>query len=89
MLWATVVLVVLAILVPAPLAPGIQEGAASASESLAPWFFLWVQQLLRLGDPFIFGVLIPLGALLIVALVPYITPQRAFTHRAGQVVPTR
>ena len=80
MLWAAIVLIALAILVPAPLAPGIQEGAAPASESLAPWFFLWVQQLLRLGDPFIYGVLIPLGALLILALVPYITPQQAFTQ---------
>ncbi len=49
MLWATFVLVLLALLVPAPLAPGIQAGTASASEYLAPWFFLWVQQLLKLG----------------------------------------
>jgi len=87
MLWATVVLIALAILVPAPLAPGIQEGAGSASESLAPWFFLWVQQLLRIGDPFIFGVLIPLGALLIVALVPYITPQRLSPTELGSWFP--
>jgi len=87
MLWAAVVLISLAILVPAPLAPGIQEGAASVSESLAPWFFLWVQQLLRLGDPFICGVLIPLGALLIVALVPYITPQRLSSTELGRWFP--
>jgi quinol-cytochrome oxidoreductase complex cytochrome b subunit len=87
MLWATFVLVVLASLVPAPLAPGIQEGSASASENLAPWFFLWVQQLLKLGDPFIFGVLIPLGALLIVALVPYITPQRLSPTELGRWFP--
>jgi quinol-cytochrome oxidoreductase complex cytochrome b subunit len=87
MLWVTLVLVVLALLVPAPLAPGIREGAAPASESLAPWFFLWVQQLLKLGDPFIFGVLIPLGALLIVALVPYITPQRLLPAELGKWFP--
>jgi quinol-cytochrome oxidoreductase complex cytochrome b subunit len=87
MLWAAVILVGLAILIPAPLAPGIQEGAASASESLAPWFFLWVQQLLRLGNPFIYGVLIPLGALLIVALVPYITPQRLSPAELGKWFP--
>ena len=62
-------------------------GQLPASESLAPWFFLWVQQLLRLGDPFIYGVLIPLGALLILALVPYITPLRLITRRARQMVP--
>ena len=87
MVWATFVLIVLSLLVPAPLAPAIQEGSASASENLAPWFFLWVQQLLKLGDPFIFGVLIPLGALLIVALVPYITPQRLSPAELGRWFP--
>jgi quinol-cytochrome oxidoreductase complex cytochrome b subunit len=87
MLWATIVLIVLAILIPAPLAPGIQEGAISADENLAPWFFLWVQQLLKLGDPFIFGVLIPLGALLLVALVPYFTPQRLTSAELGRWFP--
>jgi quinol-cytochrome oxidoreductase complex cytochrome b subunit len=87
MLWATLVLVLLALLVPAPLAPGIQEGSTSASENLAPWFFLWVQQLLKYGDPFIFGVLIPLGALLIVALVPYLTPQRLSPAELGRWFP--
>jgi quinol-cytochrome oxidoreductase complex cytochrome b subunit len=87
MLWAGVVLVGLAILVPAPLAPGIQAGAAVPSESHAPWFFLWVQQLLRLGDPFIYGVLTPLGALLLVALVPYITPHRLFSSELGRWFP--
>jgi quinol-cytochrome oxidoreductase complex cytochrome b subunit len=87
MQWAAIVLIGLAILVPAPLAPGILEGATSANESLAPWFFLWVQQLLRLGDPFIYGVLIPLGALLLVALVPYITPQRLSPSELGRWFP--
>jgi len=87
MLWATIVLVILAILIPAPLAPGIQERSASASENLAPWFFLWVQQLLKLGDPFIFGVLIPLGALLVLALVPYITPKKLSPAELGRWFP--
>jgi len=87
MLWALIVLITLAILVPAPLAPGIQEGTAPASESLAPWFFLWVQQLLRLGDPFIYGVLIPMGALLLLALVPYITPHRLSPGELGRWFP--
>jgi len=87
MLWAALVLIMLSILVPAPLAPGIQEGATPASESLAPWFFLWVQQLLRLGDPFIYGVLIPLGGLLLLALVPYITPHRLNPAELGRWFP--
>ncbi len=88
MLWAGVILIGLAILVPAPLAPGIQQGASPAMESLAPWFFLWVQQLLTLGDPFIFGVLVPLGALLVLALVPYITPHRLTTTDQGRWFPS-
>jgi quinol-cytochrome oxidoreductase complex cytochrome b subunit len=87
MLWAALVLILLAILVPAPLAPGIQEGAIPANESQAPWFFLWVQQLLRLGDPFIYGVLIPLGGLLLLALVPYITPHRLNPAELGRWFP--
>jgi quinol-cytochrome oxidoreductase complex cytochrome b subunit len=87
MLWAVLVLILLAILVPAPLAPGIQEGAIPASESLAPWFFLWVQQLLKVGDPFIYGVLIPLGALLILALIPYITSHRLSPSELGRWFP--
>jgi quinol-cytochrome oxidoreductase complex cytochrome b subunit len=87
MLWAALVLIVLAILIPAPLAPGIQEGANLAGKSLAPWFFLWVQQLLKLGDPFIYGVLIPLGALLILALVPYITPHKLSHSELGRWFP--
>src|SRR4030066_340340 len=87
MLWAAIVLIVLAIIVPAPLAPGIQDGVASTSETLAPWFFLWVQQLLALGDPFVFGVLIPLGALLLVAFVPYFKPQRISPADLGRWFP--
>ncbi len=83
MLWAALVLIILAILLPAPLAPAIQEGALQASESRAPWFFLWVQQLLRLGDPFIFGVLVPAGTLLLLALVPYFSPGRLTRAELG------
>jgi quinol-cytochrome oxidoreductase complex cytochrome b subunit len=87
MLWAGIVLIGLAILVPAPLAPGIQPGATQPLESRAPWFFLWVQQLLRLGDPFIYGVLTPLGALLLLALVPYITPHKLSSSELGRWFP--
>jgi quinol-cytochrome oxidoreductase complex cytochrome b subunit len=87
MLWAGVILIGLAILVPAPLAPAIQAGAIPNSETLAPWFFLWVQQLLRLGDPFIFGVLVPAGTLLVLALVPYITPQSLSPNELGRWFP--
>ena len=87
-LWAGSVLLGLSILLPAPLAPGIQQGASQVSENLAPWFFLWVQQLLRLGDPFVYGILIPLGALLLLALVPYFTPQRLSSGELGRWFPS-
>lgn len=41
------------------------------SEATAPWFFIWIQQLLRLGDPFPMGVLIPVGMLTLLAILPY------------------
>ncbi len=87
MLWAGFVLIMLAIFVPAPLAPGIQEGSTPASESLAPWFFLWVQQLLRMGDPFIYGILVPLGAVVLLALVPYLAPGRLSPTELGKWFP--
>lgn len=43
-----------------------------SSEASAPWFFLWIQQLLRLGPPFAMGVLIPVTLLGILALIPYL-----------------
>jgi quinol-cytochrome oxidoreductase complex cytochrome b subunit len=47
----------------------------STDEARAPWFFLWVQQLLKLGDPFFWGVASPLLLLILLALVPYVLPQ--------------
>ena len=68
-------LLLLAAVFPAPLAPPI--GASVTAEGLdsnAPWFFLWVQQLLKTGDPFVMGILIPGGALALLALFPYLLP---------------
>lgn len=77
MLWATTVLIILAIFIPAPLAPPIGETNILSTEVHAPWFFLWVQQLLKLGNPFIFGILVPLGAILLLVLIPYWLPRSA------------
>jgi ubiquinol-cytochrome c reductase cytochrome b subunit len=41
-------------------------------EAEAPWFFLWVQELLRLGPPFLMGVLVPFILLMILILLPYL-----------------
>ena len=68
-------LLMLSIFFPAPLeAPLAGADAVVSGTSCAPWFFLWVQQMLRLGDPFLWGVLVPSGVLLLLALLPYILP---------------
>jgi quinol-cytochrome oxidoreductase complex cytochrome b subunit len=67
-------LVLLSILFPAPTGAQISDVLVSDLEANAPWFFLWIQQLLKLGDPFTWGVLTPLLFLLILAMLPYVLP---------------
>ncbi len=49
----------------------------------APWYFLWIQGALKLGDKFFWGVAFPTIALGGLALLPYldVTPSRRFAHR--------
>jgi quinol-cytochrome oxidoreductase complex cytochrome b subunit len=75
MLLVGVVLILLASFFPAPIEPAMTGKPVVTTEAYAPWFFLWVQQLLKWGDPFTFGVLIPLGILAVLALIPYVFPQ--------------
>lgn len=70
----SVLLIVITSLVPAPIAEPMDLASTGLSDSRAPWFFLWVQQLLRWGDPFLFGILLPLGMLVVFALIPYVLP---------------
>ncbi len=70
-------LVLVSILFPAPIAAAMTGQPVLTEEARAPWFFLWVQQMLTWGDPFLFGVLIPLALLLALTLVPYIFPAPA------------
>lgn len=67
-------LVLLASFWPAPIAAPLDTIAGSTVDSRAPWFFLWIQQLLSFGDPLIFGILIPMGLVMILALIPFILP---------------
>ncbi len=67
-----ILLLLLATFIPAPIAPPMRGATILAADSSAPWFFLWVQQLLKLGDPFLLGVLVPLAAIIFISATPYI-----------------
>jgi len=73
----SIVLILMASFLPAPIAAAMTGKPIVTEEARAPWFFLWVQQMLKWGDPFIFGVLIPFGILVLLALIPYIFPKPA------------
>jgi quinol-cytochrome oxidoreductase complex cytochrome b subunit len=72
MLLASTGLVLLSVFAPAPLAPPMIGNSSPAETAPAPWFFLWVQQLLKLGSPFLWGVVVPLALLVLVTALPYI-----------------
>ena len=71
MLFAGAALVLLAAFAPASIGQPITDVNAISGVVRAPWFFLWVQQMLKWGDPFLWGVLVPLVLLLIVTAIPY------------------
>ena len=73
-------LLLLSVFAPAPLAPPITNTVTLTESTRAPWFFLWVQQLLKLGSPFLWGVLVPLAVLLLLSLIPYVFPKPAQTE---------
>ena len=74
MLFTGAALILLSTFIPAPIAAPIKEISASVADASAPWFFLWVQQMLKWGDPFWWGVAVPLILLAALALIPYIFP---------------
>ena len=74
MLFSGAALIVLAAFVPAPIAAPITNPAGLTGEARAPWFFLWVQEMLRWGDPFLWGVLLPVIVLGLLSALPYILP---------------
>jgi quinol-cytochrome oxidoreductase complex cytochrome b subunit len=75
----SITLILLSSFAPAPIAAAMTGKPSLTAEAHAPWFFLWIQQMLKWGDPFIFGVFIPLGILTFLALIPYIFPKPADT----------
>ena len=74
MLLALAGLLLLSVFVPAPLAAPLTATSPLGETARAPWFFLWVQQMLKLGNPFLWGVLVPAAALVLLGLIPYVFP---------------
>ena len=74
MLLASVALLLLSVFAPAPLAQPITATSSLSGTARAPWFFLWVQELLKLGSPFLWGLVVPLAVLTAVSLIPYVFP---------------
>jgi len=74
MIVAGVVLLQLSVLIPAPIDQPLVENGALVGDSQAPWFFLWIQETLPWGDPFLWGVMLPLAAVILLGLLPYILP---------------
>jgi len=77
MLLTATALLLLSSFAPAPLAAPITASAPLSETARAPWFFLWVQQMLKLGSPFLWGVVVPLAVLALISLIPYIFPKPA------------
>jgi quinol-cytochrome oxidoreductase complex cytochrome b subunit len=63
-------LILISIVLPAPIGPTADLPSAP-DQAQAPWFFLWVQALLRLLPPFVAGILIPIGVLALLIAIPY------------------
>ena len=74
MLFTGAALILLSAFFPAPISTPIKELTSQTTDAAAPWFFLWVQQMLKWGDPFVWGVAVPLVFLLILGLIPYMFP---------------
>jgi len=83
---AGVVLLFVSIALPSPIERPITQTAIDITNARAPWFFLWVQQLLKFGDPFLLGVALPALLLVALAVLPYLLPQ-ANDHEFGRWFP--
>jgi quinol-cytochrome oxidoreductase complex cytochrome b subunit len=69
------ILLLVSAFLPAPIAPPITEITTITGDAQAPWFLLWVQYLLRWGDPFLWGIIIPVLFLIVVGLFPFVLPK--------------
>lgn len=56
---------------------------ATPLHTVAPWYFLWIQGLLKLGDKTLMGIIVPTIVFAYLAVMPYLdtVPSRRFAHR--------
>jgi len=87
MIIAGVVLLLLSVFVPAPIDQPLLENGALVGDSRAPWFFLWIQETLQYGNPFLWGVALPLAAVILLGLLPYVLPN-AKKEELGRWLPS-
>jgi quinol-cytochrome oxidoreductase complex cytochrome b subunit len=70
MLLAGAILLLLSIIFNPGLGPEL-DPTKVVGEASAPWFFLWIQELLRWGDPLWMGFLIPFILFVLLCAIPY------------------
>ena len=71
---------------PAPIASPInlsETGLIPGNPSRAPWFLLWIQSMLKWGNPIFWGLGVPLILLAILALIPFIFPKPAASEQGS------
>jgi quinol-cytochrome oxidoreductase complex cytochrome b subunit len=71
---AAVILILFSLLFPAPIDQPMSVVNTMGGDSQAPWFFLWIQYLLKFGDPFVMGILVPILVVIVLGALPYILP---------------
>jgi quinol-cytochrome oxidoreductase complex cytochrome b subunit len=82
-------LLLTSIVFPAPLG-SVADLSSSPNQAQAPWFFLWVQALLRSLSPIVAGILIPIGLLTLLLVIPYVIDRQqdgvaVWFNRPGRV----
>ncbi len=60
----------------APLGGPADPAGIPESHVKAPWIFVGIQQMLRLLNPLFAGVVLPMTALILLGLLPFISPRR-------------
>ena len=74
MVLSGIILLLISLIFPAPTKQPISNMNTMVGDSQAPWFFLWIQQLLKLGNPFLYGILLPFIVIIVLGLIPYVLP---------------